>query len=367
MWTKQAEDGLARAGLLHTAHGDIETPVFMPVGTQASVKTLTPDELKAMGYRLILGNTYHLHLRPGSEFIREMGGLHRFMNWDRAILTDSGGFQVFSLAPLRKITDEGVTFQSHIDGSRHLLTPENVIDKQAAMGVDIAMILDECPPYPAERRYVEQSMHVTLDWARRSRAYHGKGSQGPKLFGIVQGGMHEDLRKQCAQELVAMDFDGYAMGGLSVGEDKPQMYGMMALVSDILPASQPRYVMGVGTPEDLLEGVACGVDMFDCVLPSRNARNGTLFTWQGKTSIKSERWSKVQDPIDRECSCYTCQHFSAAYVRHLYRCGEILALRLNTIHNLHFFYTLMQRARQAILSQTWTLFKQQTLEQLNQH
>ncbi len=366
MWNRHNQDGLARTGSLHLSHGDVPTPAFMPVGTQASVKTVTPDELKAIGYQLILGNTYHLNLRPGIALIQEFGGLHRFMNWDRGILTDSGGFQVFSLAPLRKITSEGVIFQSHIDGSTHLLTPENVIDKQLAMGVDIAMVLDECPPFPAERSYVETSMQVTLDWAKRSRTYHPKGSSGPKLFGIVQGGMHADLRKQCVEQLIDLDFEGYAMGGLSVGENKALMYEMFSLVADILPQDSPRYLMGIGTPEDLLEGVACGVDMFDCVLPSRNARNGTLFTWQGKVIIKNQRWEKVQDPIDPTCTCYTCKNFSAGYLRHLFRSREILSLRLNTLHNLHFFYQLMHQARQAISEQRFGLFKEKCLEAWSQ-
>lgn len=357
MHTIMKTDGNARAGSLKLPHAEIETPVFMPVGTQATVKTLSPDEIKAIGYKLILGNTYHLNLRPGIELIKEFGGLHSFMNWDHGILTDSGGFQVFSLAQLRKITKEGVQFQSHIDGSTHLLTPENVIDKQSDMGVDIAMILDECPPYPAEESYVKKSLQLTIDWAKRSRSYLPYG-QGPKLFGIVQGGMHANLRKECAKALIDLNFDGYAMGGLSVGENKKQMYEMMSIVPDILPSNKPRYVMGVGTPEDLLEGIASGVDMFDCVLPSRNARNGTLFTWQGKTQIKGLRWEHVQEPLDPTCTCYTCQNFSAGYLRHLFRAGEILGLRLNTIHNLHFFYQLMKEARTAIMEQKFEAFKQ---------
>ncbi|OED34361.1 tRNA guanosine(34) transglycosylase Tgt [PVC group bacterium (ex Bugula neritina AB1)] len=365
MWKQLYQDENARVGVMSLSHGEVETPVFMPVGTQATVKGMSPDNLKQIGFQIILANTYHLNLRPGMEIIGESGGLHSFMNWDRNILTDSGGFQVFSLAALRKISEDGVSFRSHIDGSLHMLTPENVIDKQKIMGVDIAMTLDECPPYPSSKSYIQKSMDLTIRWAKKSRQYHPVGSDGPKLFGIVQGGMFHDLRQECANKMIPLDFDGYAFGGLSVGEEKNKMYDIMSAVHEVLPTNKPRYIMGIGTPEDLLEAIDCGVDMFDCVLPSRNARNGTLYTWDGKISIKNRKWQLFQDPIDTKCPCYACQNFSAAYLHHLFKAQEILSLQLNTYHNLCFFYELIQAAKKEIYAKNFKTFKSSLLKKWN--
>ena len=359
--TTKGEGTAGRLGRITTSHGEISTPVFMPVGTQATVKTLSPEDLDAIGAEIILSNTYHLFLRPGYELIREFGGLHRFMNWKRPVLTDSGGFQVFSLADLRKVTDEGVTFQSHIDGgAKHVITPEYAVEIQEALGADIIMAFDECIPYPATRDYAQESLERTHRWAKRCR--EAKKDTGQALFGIVQGGMYPDLRKQSAEELVDIGFDGYAVGGLSVGETKPLMYEMLEATVPSLPEDQPRYLMGVGTPEDLVEGVDRGIDMFDCVMPTRNARNGTFFTSFGKLVIRNARYERDKEPIDPECRCYTCRNFTRAYLRHLFNAGEVLALRLGTIHNLFFYLDLMRNVRSSIEQGRFREFKKEFLE-----
>lgn len=339
-------DDQARLGLIKTSHGEVSTPVFMPVGTQASVKAITPEELDALGVEIILSNTYHLHLRPGEDVIKELGGLHCFMNWKRSILTDSGGFQIYSLGSLRKIEEEGVTFQSHVDGSIHFLTPEKIIEVQKALGGDIMMVLDECPPYPSTYEYTKVSQELTCLWAKRCRDVW-KEEDGA-LFGIVQGGTYKDLREKSAKDLVEMEFSGYAVGGLGLGESKGLMYDIIGYVLLFLPEDKPRYIMGVGTPEDLVECVAMGVDMFDCVLPTRNARNGMLFTSFGKLVIKNAKYTKDALPPDPFCSCYTCRNYSRAYLRHLFNAGELLFPRLTTIHNLNFYLTLMRDMRKAI-------------------
>ncbi|MBP2072611.1 MULTISPECIES: tRNA guanosine(34) transglycosylase Tgt [Thermoanaerobacterium] len=348
----------ARLGVLHTPHGDIETPVFMPVGTQATVKTMTPEELKEIGTKIILSNTYHLYLRPGHEVIKKAGGLHKFMNWDRAILTDSGGFQVFSLGPLRKITEEGVEFRSHLDGSIHFLTPEKVIEIENALGADIIMSFDECAPYPADYDYVKNSMEMTLRWAKRGKEAH-KNTEKQALFGIVQGGTYDDLRRECANRLVDMDFSGYSIGGLSVGEEKELMYHVVDYTTDLLPQDKPRYLMGVGSPDDLIEGVIRGVDMFDCVLPTRMARNGTVLTSSGRLIVRDAPHAEEFIPLDSECDCYACKNFSRAYIRHLFKANEILAARLATIHNLRFLTKLMEDIREAIRQDKLLEFKSQ--------
>jgi queuine tRNA-ribosyltransferase len=336
----------ARLGRLKTLHGEITTPVFMPVGTQASVKTLSPQDLKGSDVEIILGNTYHLYLRPGHNIIGELGGLHRFIGWDRPILTDSGGFQVFSHSDLRKINEDGVEFRSYIDGSRHFMTPELAIEIQESLGADIIMIFDEPVPYPSTYEYTLQSTQLTTKWAKRCKERHTK--KGQLLFGIVQGGIYEDIRKKSVEEIVGIGFDGYAIGGLSVGEEKEQMYRFTDCVAPLLPFDKPRYLMGVGTPEDIVRCVSMGVDMFDCVIPTRNARNGTLFTSKGKVTIKNARYIKDENPLDPNCNCYTCKNFSLAYLRHLFVSKEILSLRLNTIHNIHYYMNLMKEIRDAI-------------------
>lgn len=343
---KKDSGSSARLGRVTTPHGSFSTPAFMPVGTRAAVKGLTPEELVELGAEIILANTYHLYLRPGHELIRELGGLHSFMHWDGPILTDSGGFQVFSLGNLRKISEEGVSFSSHLDGARCVLTPESAMEIQDALGADIIMVLDECPPYPAERDYVKRSMGLTHRWARRCKDAKKNGAQA--LFGIVQGGMHADLRRQSAEALIEIGFDGYALGGLSVGEEKHLMQDMVEASAGFLPESSPRYLMGVGTPEDLVFGVSRGIDMFDCVMPTRNARNGTLFTSGGKLVIKNARYERDPLPLDPGCTCYTCSNYSRAYLRHLYMAGEILSSRLNTIHNLYYYARLMEGMRKAV-------------------
>ena len=352
-----ATDGAARRGRLTTAHGEIDTPVFMPVGTQATVKALTPQDLETAGARIVLGNTYHLFLRPGHELIRELGGLHRFMGWRGAILTDSGGFQVWSLAKLRRITDEGVEFRAPLDGATRFLSPELVVEIQRALGGDIAMILDECLAYPATREATERSLALTLRWAERCRAAHARGDGAQALFGIVQGGTDEELRLRAVEATVALGFDGYAIGGLAVGEPKPELYALTELVARALPAERPRYLMGVGRPEDLLECVARGVDMFDCVMPTRNARNGQAFTRQGPVTIKQARWTREAAPLDPGCACYTCRWFSRAYLRHLFVAEELLAYRLLTLHNVHFYLDLMAGMREAIAAHTFEAFR----------
>lgn len=363
-----AQDGRARRGRLVTAHGAFDTPVFMPVGTQASVKSLDPEDLESLGAEIILGNVYHLHLRPGDELIAALGGLHKFMNWSGPILTDSGGFQVFSLTGLRNITAEGATFRSHIDGSLQFFSPENVIEIQANLGSDIAMVLDECLPAESERAVVEKSLRLTLDWASRAKEAFLRRQEGEYnswkglLFGIVQGGLFADLRERCALELQATGFDGYALGGLSVGETPQEMIEMVAATTPFLPADRPRYLMGVGTPEDIVRAVAEGVDMFDCVLPTRNARNGTLFTRFGRVNIKRAEYSRDGSPLDPLCNCRTCRNFSRAYLRHLYLAKELLAYRLLTIHNLHFYTDLVRAIRRAIENKSYDTFCRNFLE-----
>ena len=339
-------DGGARRGQLHLAHGTIQTPVFMPVGTYGTVKAMTPAELTETGFEMVLSNTFHLWLRPGLEVIEKFGGLHRFMGWDKPILTDSGGFQVFSLGKLRKITEEGVKFASPINGDKLFLTPEISMQIQHTLNSDIVMIFDECTPYPATEREAADSMRMSLRWAARSKAAHAGNPNA--LYGIVQGGMFETLRDESTRELIAMDFDGYAIGGLSVGEPKEDMKRILAHTAPQLPADKPRYLMGVGTPSDLVAAVAQGIDQFDCVLPTRNARHGILYTRHGDMRIRNARWKTDTAPIDEECTCHTCTHFSRAYVHHLIRANEILGARLATIHNLHYYHRLMADMRAAI-------------------
>ncbi|MCM2357188.1 MAG: tRNA guanosine(34) transglycosylase Tgt [Geobacteraceae bacterium] len=354
---KKDRDSAARLGSLTTPHGRIDTPIFMPVGTQATVKAMTPEELREVGAQIILANTYHLYIRPGHELVARLGGLHEFMHWPGPILTDSGGFQVFSLGELRKISEEGVRFQSHLDGSYHFISPEDSIAIQEALGGDIIMCFDECPPYPAEFGYVRKSMEMTSRWAKRCKDAHHRSDQA--LFGIVQGGMYRELREESIGEICRIGFDGYALGGLSVGEEKELMHEIMGYCAPLLPADKPRYVMGIGTPEDLIEGINAGVDMFDCVMPTRNARNGMLFTTFGRVNIKGAAYAEDRLPIDPACSCYVCKNYSRAYLRHLYRSGEILASRLNTWHNLHYYQALMADARQAIAEGRFTRFRQE--------
>ena len=337
---------MARRGRLQLPHGEVQTPIFMPVGTRATVKAMTPEELRELGAQIILGNTYHLYLRPGHELIKRAGGLHRFMNWPHPILTDSGGYQVFSLASTRKIQEEGVRFQSHIDGSRHMLTPEKAIEIQQALGSDVMMAFDECPAAGQPREYVERSMDLTTRWAER--CLKARVGNGQALFGIVQGGIHEDLRALHAQQLTAMPFDGFSIGGLSVGESTEEMYRITESTTPYLPQDKPRYLMGVGTPQNLVEGVSRGIDMFDCVMPTRHARNGYLFTSEGRVVIKQARYIEDHGPLDPNCNCYTCRNYSRAYLRHLFIAKEILAMRLNTLHNLHYYLNLMSEVRDAI-------------------
>ncbi|OON88735.1 tRNA guanosine(34) transglycosylase Tgt [Pyramidobacter sp. YE332] len=337
----------ARAGEFVTPHGVIPTPVFMPVGTQATVKAMSPDELKRIGAKIILSNTYHLFLRPGPDLIAKAGGLHGFMNWDRPILTDSGGFQVFSLAGINKIMDDGVEFQSHLDGTRYLMTPELATQVQEKLGADIAMCFDQCVKLPCSREQAQAAVQRTLRWAARCKASHTRAGQAQ--FGIVQGALFDDLRAACAEELARMDFPGYAIGGLSVGESHAEMYRCLDALMPRLPERKPRYLMGVGHPANLIEGIARGVDMFDCVLPTRNGRTGTAFTCEGKMNVKNRRYAEDFSPIDPECGCYACRNFTRAYVRHLYRAGEILAVRLLSWHNIHFLVQLAAGARQAIV------------------
>ena len=352
---QQCPETGARAGRLNTPHGSFDTPMFMPVGTQGTVKTLSPEELHTMGAGVILGNTYHLFLRPGHEIVKKAGGLHRFMNWDGAILTDSGGFQVFSLGALRKISEEGVAFRSHHDGSKQFLSPEKSMEIQMALGSDIAMAFDECTPYPADYEYACRSMRLTTRWAKRCQAVHNREDQA--LFGIVQGGMYADLRQESAEQLVAMDFPGYAIGGLSVGEPKPLMYEVLEQTVPFLPQNKARYLMGVGTPDCLVEGVARGIDMFDCVFPTRVARNGTAITSQGRVVIRNAAYIEDFTPLDPECDCYTCRNYSRAYLRHLIRCDEIFGLRLMSLHNLHYLIKLMHQIRTAIIDGNYPEFR----------
>lgn len=359
----------ARAGLLHTAHGSIPTPIFMPVGTQGTVKALTQQHLHQLGAHIILGNTYHLYLRPGLQVLEQAGGLHRFMGWDKPILTDSGGYQVYSLAGQRKITDEGVAFKSHIDGSSHFFTPHNVVDKQRSIGSDILMVLDECPPAQAERSYVSRSMDLTHRWAAQARTYFRQQEQlhgyPQQQFGIVQGGVFPDLRRQSAQAIVDLDFEGNAIGGLSVGEPTEVMYEMTEVVTALLPAHKPRYLMGVGTPGNILQSIALGIDMMDCVLPSRNARHGLLYFWDGIRNLKNKQYETDFGPLDATSTLETDQ-YSRAYIRHLFKAEEYLALTLATAHNLHFFLRLVTEARARILDGTFGGWYRSAIAQLEQ-
>ena len=352
---KKDKNSRARMGKCHTPHGAFETPAFITVGTQATVKAMTPEELREMGAEIILSNTYHLYLRPGHERIRRLGGLHRFMHWEYPLLTDSGGYQVFSLHSLAAVSEEGVRFKSHLDGSEHFLTPEKAVEIQEALGADIIMCLDECTRYPASRNEADDSLELTLNWSRRCKEAKRRPDQA--LFGIIQGGMYPDLRRKSFEGLARIGFDGYAVGGLSVGEEKEVRLRILAETAPHLPEDQPRYLMGVGTPGDILEAVQQGLDMFDCVLPTRNGRNGMLFTREGRLVIKNARYADDSAPIEDGCSCYTCQHYSRAYLRHLYLAEEILASRLNTVHNLYFYLALMREIRQAITEDRFELFR----------
>lgn len=358
---KTDERTRARRGIVHTPHGDIQTPIFMPVGTAATVKAMRPEQVEEMGAQIILSNTYHLYLRPGHDIVKEAGGLHKFMNWNKPILTDSGGFQVFSLGKMRKITEEGVKFQSHIDGSRHMLSPEKSIEVQHALGSDIMMAFDECAPYPADRDYVKRSFERTSRWLERCKAYHeeycernGGESQvlgegvNQSLFGIMQGGVYKDMRRESAAQVVDMDLPGYSIGGLSVGEPKEIMYDVMDDCVELLPKNKPRYLMGVGSPDCLFEGVERGIDMFDCVLPTRIARHGMAMTSQGRVNIKNKKYERDYTPLDPNCDCYVCRNYSRAYLRHLFKADEILSAMLMSTHNLHFLIKTMENIRQSI-------------------
>lgn len=344
---KKSSNTNGRLGRVHTPHGVIDTPVFMPVGTQATVKAMTPEELKSIGAQIVLSNTYHLHMRPGEKLIEKAGGLHKFMNWDRSILTDSGGFQVFSLSNLRDIKEEGVTFRSHIDGSKHFISPEKAIEIQNALGADIIMCFDECLPHPCEEQYAKESLNRTIRWAKRCKESH-TNIEKQSLFGIIQGGMYKSLREKSVKEMTEIDFPGYSIGGLSIGEPKPIMYDVLDWTVHLLPENKPRYLMGVGSPDCLIEGAIRGIDMFDCVLPTRIARNGTVFTSNGKLVIRNAEYAEDLKPLDEECGCYTCKNYSRAYIRHLFKAKEILGPRLTTIHNLHFLIKLMDNVRIAI-------------------
>lgn len=351
----QAEQGNARACTLMTSHGPVQTPVFMPVGTKATVKAMLPEELKEIGTQILLGNTYHLHLRPGEDIIQELGGLHKFMNWHGPILTDSGGFQVFSLTDLNKVTEEGVEFRSHIDGAKYFISPEKSMQIQMALGSDIIMAFDECLPHPSPEDKILESMAMTERWLLRSKVAMTRKES--LLFGIVQGGLDLKLRLKSLEATAQIDLPGYALGGFSVGEPIHLMHELVKVVGPQMPKNKPRYLMGVGTPLDLILMVDAGIDMFDCVLPTRIARNGNMFTWQGKVSIKRTEYKNDPSPLDPECGCYTCKNYSKAYLRHLFMSGEILSARLNTIHNLHFYLDLMARSRTAILSGEWNQFR----------
>ncbi|NOZ71007.1 MAG: tRNA guanosine(34) transglycosylase Tgt [Chloroflexi bacterium] len=355
-YTLQAQDGHARLGVFSTPHGEIHMPAFAPVGTQATVKTLTPEEVRDLGAELVLANTYHLYLRPGADRVARFGGLHSFMGWDGPILTDSGGFQVFSLSDLRQVDADGVTFKSHLDGSRHRFTPEKVMEIEAKLGADIIMALDECPD-PRDRAYNEEALRRTHAWAERCAA-HQQRPQDQALFGIIQGGIFPDLRLQSAEFLAGLNLPGYAIGGLSVGETKAEMYATLDEVMPAIPADRPRYLMGVGAPDDIVEGVARGVDLFDCVLPTRIARNGAIFTRHGRINLRNARFADEFSPLEQGCDCYTCTHFSSGYVHHLIRAKEILGLRLTTLHNLRFLQRLMSDIRQHIAAGSFASFRE---------
>lgn len=357
---KECSRSGARLGKLHTPHGTFDTPMFMPVGTQATVKTLAPEELYAMGSQVILSNTYHLFLRPGHELVKKAGGLHNFMRYDRGMLTDSGGFQVFSLGAMRKIKEEGVTFRSHIDGSKKFLSPEIATEVQEALGADIAMAFDECIPYPADFDYAKESTLRTTRWAKRCLDIHTREDQS--MFGIVQGGMYPELRKMSADQLTEMDFAGYGIGGLSVGEPKPLMYDILNQTTEHMPKNKARYLMGVGTPDCIVEAVNLGVDMFDCVFPTRVARNGTAMIPEGRLVVRNAAYAEDFRPIDELCGCYTCRNFSRAYIRHLFKAEELFALRLLTIHNLHFLLDFTKQIRSAIASDTFPELRERFLE-----
>ncbi|MFZ7132004.1 MAG: tRNA guanosine(34) transglycosylase Tgt [Eubacteriales bacterium] len=344
---KECKQSGARLGKLHTPHGVIDTPIFMPVGTQATVKSMTPEELEKIGSQIILSNTYHLYIRPGHELIQKAGGLHQFMHWDKPILTDSGGYQVFSLGDLRDIQEEGVTFKSHLDGSKHFISPEIAIEIQNALGSDIIMAFDECPPYPASYEYTQRSLERTIRWAIRCKKAH-KNVRNQALFGIIQGGVYKDLREKSVYEMKDLDLPGYAIGGLSVGEPKEIMYEVLDYTIPLMPKNKPRYLMGVGSPDALIEGVIRGIDMFDCVLQTRIARNGTAMTTEGKVVVRNATYSEDFSPLDNGCDCYVCQNYSRAYIRHLIKANEILGARLITYHNLYFSLKLMKNIRQAI-------------------
>jgi queuine tRNA-ribosyltransferase len=367
-FTLEHTDGTARAGTISTSRGEIPTPTFMPVGTQGSVKAVEHRELDELGARIILGNTYHLYLRPGTALIEEAGGLHRFMHWDRPILTDSGGYQVFSLSHLRRIGEEGVEFKSHLDGSIHVFTPERVVDIERSLGSDIMMVLDECTPYPCDEAYAARSNALTIRWAARCRgrmeATSPRYGVDQALFGIVQGSVYAGIRESSARALVEMDFDGYAIGGLSVGEPEAMMEEMTAVCTAVLPEHKPRYLMGVGTPRNILEAIARGVDMFDCVLPTRNGRNAVLFTRHGKLNMRNAAHTSDFRPVDGECACYGCRTFTRAYLRHLFKAGEILALQIASMHNLTFYLWLVGEARKAIAAHCFGAWKTHMLEQL---
>ena len=354
----QDKNSGARRGVIHTPHGDIQTPVFMPVGTQATVKSLTPEELKEIGAQIILSNTYHLYLRPGHELVKKAGGLHQFMRWDRPILTDCGGFQVFSLSDLRTISEEGVEFKSHLDGSKHFLSPEKVMEIEEALGADIIMAFDECVEYPASYEYTENSMERTTRWAKRCKEAH-KTVDKQGLFGIIQGGFYKDLRLQSAKDLIALDFPGYAIGGISVGEPKEEFLDILHYTAPLMPENKPRYLMGVGTPDYLIEAALAGIDMCDCVLPTRIARNGTAMTWNGKVVVRNATYERDFTPLDPECDCYTCKNYTRAYIRHLVKTKEILGVRLLSMHNLYFLTKLMERVRIEIEQDNLENFKNQ--------
>ncbi len=356
---KESKESKARLGRLETRHGVVETPVFMPVGTQATVKTMSPHELEELGVEIILSNTYHLYLRPGHDIVQEAGGLHSFMGWEQPILTDSGGFQVFSLGDLRTISEKGVEFRSHLDGSKHFISPEKSMEIQMALGADIAMAFDECAPYPAERDYVQNSKDLTTRWAKRCQEAHIREDQA--LFGIVQGGMYADLRRESALELIELDFPGYGIGGLSVGEPKELMYEVLDDLMPLMPGNKPRYLMGVGSPDCLVEGVLRGVDMFDCVWPTRLARHGMVLTEQGNMAIRNQPFARDFLPIEEQCTCYACRKFSRAYIRHLLKTNEVLGIRLTTIHNIAFLMRLMKNIRSAIAADTLTEFSRELL------